>query len=384
MNQYFEGTAITIDKTFLDENGTPVDPTDVSFFTRRVPTQTPTEYESGVSPLVDNPSTGRYVLALPGTLTPGYYRGWIVGTGDVEATDPFDFEVIPLDPEVQSATPPGPCMPWIDGDAVAQMCNGGVGSDTWLYDQAAYAASEILYMLSGQQYPGECERVARPCATYQSCGWAQGVWLPASSGYGWEIGWRPWLGGWGWFTGDGHQTCSCHHEEKIALSGYPVSSIVEVTIGADVVDPSTYRLEDRRYLVRVTPEADEHPRLRWPSCQRMELPLGEPGTWSVQYRAGTAPPKTGEMAAAQLACEIWKATQNDDDCQLPQAVTQVNRQGISYSVQMFGQWGRQNGLWRTGLSLVDAFLQSFNPTGQLRRSAVWSPDLDEMAPVVGG
>jgi hypothetical protein len=149
-----------------------------------------------------------------------------------------------------------------------------------------------------------------------------------------------------------------------------------------VVDPSTYRLDQRRFLTRVTPSADTHPRLKWPACQHQELPPGEPGTWTVQYRAGQAPPKSGELAAAQLACEIYKLTQGDD-CTLPQGVTQVNRLGISYSVQLFGRWGRQNGQWGTGLALVDAFLQNFNPTGQRERSSVWSPDLDEMAPLVG-
>lgn len=378
MNQYTEGTAIEIPKTFL-VNGVATDPTAVSFFLRKMPND-PTEYEFGVSGQVSNPDTGRYVLSIPGTEDPGFYRGWIIGTGVVEASDVFEFEIVPLDSDTSVDAVHGPCYPWIDGDAVAAMCGAelGVGSDTYLFDQAAYAASELLYMFSGQQYPGECERTARPCGSAPTCGWASGIWLPSASGLGWEVSWRPWLGGWAWLNDEG-PVCGCSALDAVELSGYPVRRIVEVEIDGVVVDPSTYRLEDDRYLVRVTPNADAD-RLRWPGCQRRELPPGEPGTWTVQYRAGIGPPKSGELAAAQLACEIYKAGV-DDDCQLPQQVTQVSRLGITYSVQAFGRWGRQGGQWNTGLPLVDGFLQAFNPTGQLRRSQVWSPDLDDYAHV---
>lgn len=379
MNQYTQGTAIEIPKTFIVD-GSPEDPTDVSFFLRKMP-NAPTEYVNGVAPQVTNPSVGQYVLAVPGTADPGFYRGWIIGTGDVEASDVFEFEILPLDSDQTVDAQHGPCYPWIDGDAVAAMCGTelGVGSDTYLLDQAAYAASELLYMFSGMQYPGECERTARPCGSSTGCGWA--MMLPSSSGYGWEASWQPWLGGYAWLSNDG-PACGCSALDAVELSGYPVKRIVEVQIDGATVDPDTYRLEDDRYLVRVTPSADAT-RLRWPGCQRRELPPGEPGTWTVQYRAGIGPPKSGEMAAAELACQIYKSTQGDDDCELPDQVVSVNRLGISYQMQAFGRWGRQNGQWNTGLPLVDMFLQAFNPTGQRQRSSVFSPDLDDFAHVIG-
>jgi hypothetical protein len=39
----------------------------------------------------------------------------------------------------------------------------------------------------------------------------------------------------------------------------------------------------------------------------------------------------------------------------------------------FAAWGRQAGIWRTGLPKVDAFLNTFNPYGIQRRATVWSP-----------
>jgi hypothetical protein len=380
MNQYTEGTAIEIPKTFIVD-GEPTDPTDVSFFLRQMPAD-PVEFENGVSGQVSNPSPGKYVLSIPGTQDPGFYRGWIVGTGDVEASDVFEFEIVPLDSDTSADAQHGPCYPWIDGDAVASMCGAelGVGSDTYLLDQAAYAASELLYMFSGMQYPGECERTARPCGSSGAgCGWASGIALPSASGYGWGVSWRPWLGGMAWIDDNG-PVCGCSALDAVELSGYPVKRIIEVEIDGAAVDPATYRLEDSRYLVRVTPDSSDD-RLRWPGCQRRELPPGEPGTWTVQYRAGIGPPKSGELAAAELACEIYKLTNNDGDCQLPQQVTSVSRLGITYQVQAFGRWGRQNGQWNTGMPMVDGFLQAFNPTGQRQRSSVFSPDLDDFAHV---
>lgn len=376
MNQYTEGTAIEIPKTFLVD-GSPQNPDDVSFFLRKMPDD-PVEYEFGVAAEVTHPDTGRYVLSVTGAAEPGFYRGWIVGTGTVEASDVFEFEIVPLDSDTSEDAAHGPCYPWIDGDAVAERCGAelAVGSNTYLFDQAAYAASELLYMFSGMQFPGECERLARPCGSGSSCGWASGVPIPSAAG--WEVAWRPWMGSMSWIDDSG-PVCGCSALDAVELSGYPVRRIVEVQIDGDVVDPSTYRLESGRFLVRVTPDSGDE-RLRWPGCQRMELPAGEPGTWTVQYRAGIGPPKTGEMAAAELACEIYKASQHDD-CALPQQVTSVNRLGISYQVQQFGRWGRQNGQWNTGLPLVDAFLQAFNPTGQRQRSSVWSPDLEDFAHV---
>lgn len=373
MNEYIEGTAITIPKTFLDENEQPVDPTDVSFFIRKLPSQTVTEYENGVDPEVTNPAVGTYVLSLPGTLAPGYYRARVAGTGVVEAADEWDFEIVgsaTLNAALD-AQPPGPCVPWIDGDAVAEVCDSDVGSSTFIFDQVAYAASEILYMLSGQQFPGQCSRVARPCSNYRSCSWVVENYVIAANP---DVWWTPW--GWEWIH-DHSPVCGCNPLSQIPLSGYPVVSVEEVLIDGVAVDPDTYRVDKMRYLTRVTPLSTDQV-LTWPACQRMELPPDQPGTMLVTYTAGVAPPKSGEMAAAMLACEIYKQITPGLDCALPEGVTQISRQGIVTTRQL-GQWGLRNGQWSTGIELVDAFLQSYNPVGARERSSVWSPDLEPFA-----
>jgi hypothetical protein len=39
----------------------------------------------------------------------------------------------------------------------------------------------------------------------------------------------------------------------------------------------------------------------------------------------------------------------------------------------FTSWAFRNGEWRTGMALVDAFLQAYNPRGIQRRPTFWAP-----------
>jgi hypothetical protein len=78
----------------------------------------------------------------------------------------------------------------------------------------------------------------------------------------------------------------------------------------------------------------------------------------------------GQMAARTLAiefCKMWAG----EDCELPQRVTSISRQGVSYTIldpQDFVQEGR------TGLYMVDMFLKSVNPDKARNRARVFSPD----------
>jgi hypothetical protein len=51
----------------------------------------------------------------------------------------------------------------------------------------------------------------------------------------------------------------------------------------------------------------------------------------------------------------------------------VIRQGIVIEMLAFAAWGQQEGIWRTGLTLVDTFLNGVNPSRLQRRPTVWSP-----------
>lgn len=249
----------------------------------------------------------------------------------------------------------------------------GVGTDSAVALEAATVASMLLYKLSGSQYTGICEHEVRPCGADGGCGWSWSEVLSPSEASNWAVSWMVGIAGWGWYA-DEKPLCGCQHVSRVELGNYPVVGITSVTIDGALVDPTTYELRELRFLDRITPTADDTP-LVWPSCQDMRLPLGEPGTWSVVYSSGIAPPLPGELAAKQLACEVAKFL-TTGECLLPDGVTSLTRQGVSMDRTLFKQWGLQNGQWQTGMTWVDAFLEAYNPTGARRRSTVFSPDLE--------
>lgn len=277
----------------------------------------------------------------------------------------------------------GPCEAWVTGSDVAACCSVDVGTDATVFDTVAVQASMLLFELSGRQFSGVCEQTVRPCVNGGGC-WNWITW-PMSPGapqisYGW--GW--WAGrGWGWGYGDGSALlCGCSALSRAKLPGYPVVEILEVKIDGTVIDPSEYRLDEYVYLTRMADPTTLAPRY-WPSCQRLDLDDDQPGTWSVTYDSGVAPPVLGVSAAAQLACELYRACAGLA-CALPVGTTKLTRQGIEIERAPFLSWGRNPaGHWQTGLSLVDAFLMAYNPSGLKRRPQVFSPDIQQYAKTPG-
>ena len=267
----------------------------------------------------------------------------------------------------------GPCEPWVTSEEVADCCSD-VGTNFALLDAAAVQASMILFELSGRQYTGECTQTTRPCASGCSC-WD---WIVAPANvpqipWGWDL-WGSWGWGWGWdgCAGAG-DLCGCGSLSRALLPGYPVTSIDEVQISGVVLDPGEYRLDGNRWLTRLA--NSEGQAQFWPACQRLDVPLGDPGTWGVTYKTGVDPPFPGVEAAKQLACEIWKSCSGAEDCLLPTGVTKVTRQGVTFERSPFLRWAFKEGQWASGLALVDLFLSAYNPKGIRQRPSVWSPDL---------
>jgi hypothetical protein len=264
------------------------------------------------------------------------------------------------------------CTPWIDEADVAECCevfadSGSAGAE--LLTQAAAAASEILYELSGGRYNGICTATVRPCADPCRCGWGQIL----STGH--IIGFQDYAGRW---YNECGRSCGCSPLSRVKLPGYPVADITEVKIDgvALVADSSDEQwiLDRHRWLVRSGDPVTRQRRV-WPGCQRLDLPDDELGTFSITYTYGQAPPESGIIAARELACQLALASACHPDCALPAGVTQVVRQGVAFSrsqVDMFGKG-------RTGLVLVDAFLGAVNPSGLRRRPAVYSPDVQGYA-----
>lgn len=245
------------------------------------------------------------------------------------------------------------CSDWIE--SIADCCDAPAET----HEQAITAASEILYALSGRQFPGECTETVRPCSG--------GSVRPGFSWARWSYPWIPTKFGNTWLNIG--PACGCHVSFRCGCNGIPevnlgrsdVTNIDVVNIDGTVLDPSAYRLDDGQYLVRTDGGW-------WPCCQDMSKDIGETGTWYITLDYGSTIPEIGKIAAKKLACELAKAC-SDADCALPSRVTTLTRQGVSMTLidpQDFLDQGR------TGIIEVDYFLMAVNPNGLARRSKVYT------------
>lgn len=261
-----------------------------------------------------------------------------------------------------------PCTAWVTG---ADVGCGLTGSDVSRLDEYALEASQLLFELSGRQFSGACSQTVRPCRAGCGCwGWggldviSGGILSPGAYPEAWGYGLGFMWGGFGWINDFGNP-CGCGVLWEIQLAGFPVVSVDEVKIDGATIDPAEYRLDERRWLVRLRPD-DTTDSPGWPACQILDLPDTEPGTWSVTYTNGIAPPQPGIAAAKQLACELYKAD-NGQACSIPTRTTRIQRAGVTVDMLVLNWLKGQN----TGLIHLDSFLNAYNPQ-RLRRPAMVS------------
>jgi hypothetical protein len=144
-------------------------------------------------------------------------------------------------------------------------------------------------------------------------------------------------------------------ESRIRLRGKNVTKIHAVRNRQGIIlDPSSYYLVDHSVLQATAG-------VPWTPCNV-----------EVTYTYGSPPPMAGKMAARTLALEFARLWSGDDDCALPQRVTSISRQGVSYTLLDSQDFIDD---MRTGVYAVDLFLKSVNPDGAKRRSKVFSPDV---------
>lgn len=327
--------------------------------------------------IIETPvGSGHYAKTMTAPLVVGEYTAlWDADPGGVatQVNSGADVFTVTASATVVVAPTPGssdpakgPCQPWVSSAGVAELC--GVGAPAIDYSAAADWASQLLYELSGRRFSGLCQRKLRPCR--QGCG----CWMPASYGlpggaaWGWDTGmWRS-------FSGGRALECGCGCTQRVRLP-YPTRIVNQVRLGGVIVDPTTYRLDEQRWLIRIAEKGG------WPLCQDMSLPDGAAGTFDVTVTYGAPPPISGVEAARALACELYKLkTPAAGECRLPSGVTQILRQGLTVTKQAQRVWNQG----QTGIIAVDAFLMAYNPNGRRRRGRVWSPDIAKTAKRAGG
>lgn len=239
-------------------------------------------------------------------------------------------------------------------------------------------ASTLLYGLSGSRWPGICSDTVRPCARSLAVDYGRPIRPPYPFGgpYGYwpAAGLGNWQPSWGMCMCNRTQRSGCTTIPEIQLGASPIiEGSVVVTMDGSVVDPSTYRVDDGRWLVRLADiTTTNNP--GWPCCQRMDLPLTEKSTWGVAFNYGSLPDEGGIRAAATLGCQLALAAspKTVGSCRLPQRVQQITRQGVTAIV--LDPWKFLD-KGQVGLYEVDLWLENVNP-GHLRRAAhVISPDI---------
>ena len=160
------------------------------------------------------------------------------------------------------------------------------------------------------------------------------------------------------FLGDGTSSYS-----RVRLRGRKVVEIHSLRDqSGNIIDPQTYYLSDHSTIFG-TPNA------KW-SSSNVE----------VTYTYGSPPPTAGRAAARILALELVKLYEGDDTCALPQRVTSVARQGVSYTVLDNQSFIDE---LRTGIYAIDLFLKTANPDRARARSRVFSPDTPRARRIIG-
>ena len=145
--------------------------------------------------------------------------------------------------------------------------------------------------------------------------------------------------------------CGVFHRTR--LRGYPVRSIIDVWAEGKLLSRDDYVLLDNSVLGLTNVAA----------CAAQCL--------VVKYAYGSGIPPGGKNAAVKLAEELLESSRGGD-CSLPERVTSVSRQGMSWTLldpQDFLESGR------TGIYEIDLMLASLNPARALARPRVFSPDL---------
>ena len=153
---------------------------------------------------------------------------------------------------------------------------------------------------------------------------------------------------------------------RIYLSG-PVLDINSVTLrGKPLVGPFAVH----NASVLQLPDAPYHP--VGAACGGEDM-----GTVEVDYVYGTdVLPPLATSAITSLAEEILRASTDPDNCALPERVTTVSRQGVSWTLldpQDFLQDGR------TGIYDVDLAIKTYTPMNARRRARVFLPGVIDVA-----
>lgn len=208
---------------------------------------------------------------------------------------------------------------------------------------AVEAACWILYKLTAEKYPGITERTEWYGLKTVSCSSCISDFIEGSEYYQNQL------------TTHAHVWYTTPYVRRIRLRGYPVRAVESVTYQGQVLVPADYYIENKKYLVR-----------RDGQCWNMNSGL------EISYSSGINPPEAGKQAAIRLANELMLSVSDPAACSLPSRVTNVDNQGLSFSLLEPTDF-LENG--RSGIYEIDLFILAANPTNAKKKPRVFSVDL---------
>lgn len=203
-------------------------------------------------------------------------------------------------------------------------------------DEAIQTASTVLYKLTGEKYPGISTSTDAITSTAYTNNAMTSPQLIGGKMYNLP---RSAMGG----------------QRELNLRQKPVLSVQSVYVNGVLLDPSQYSLRNNAYIVRTAPH-------QWMLSPTSEI--------TVTYKHGARPPVAGRAAATRLANEIILWYLGDNRCALPERITSVSRQGVSYTILQPMDFISQG---NTGIYAVDSFIAAVNPDKQRKKPAIFHP-----------
>jgi len=234
---------------------------------------------------------------------------------------------------------------WVQPEDLGDYAN------TEFADEAAKTASYLLWAMSGRKYTGTTIVTERYTCTLRNNRMGPSIKTTSPVLFGGDVYNIP--------TDDYDEYSELmadgmSPDARIKLRGRPVLKIHTIRNRyGKILDPSDYYLVDHStiHIKAGTP---------WTPCNT-----------EITYEYGAEVPMAGKMAAKTLATEFAKLWSGDEECMLPQRVTSVSRQGVSYTILDNQEFIAE---LRTGLYAVDLFLKTVNPDNAKRKAKVFSVD----------
>jgi len=291
--------------------------------------------------------TGLYRYPTPGYVVPSsgalgvWTAHWTTVVNGIALSSDDLFEVV----AAGSITFPN-ADSWVSGASLAsdrRLDDVNLPADV-TFDMCAEAATNFLYIHSGRRFKVH-DVVVRPNRAGCDC-------VPFWTGFG---------------LGMGTGRSAYWQDTEFALRSPVVANSVVVTIDGVVLSPAAYKVYDKSLLVRTDGRV-------WPICSHLSAPDGV--NWTIAYSWGQPPDMGGILACREYAIHVALALSGKIS-KIPARATGLTRGGLSLGIG--APQNRRSGISipvarRTGIPLVDDWLDAVNPHGLMSRPTVTSPD----------